>query len=147
MNNRTGIKRSIELNFYDLTLIQSLKRYFSYIGVINKNYSDLINEYTKTDDKDKCRNLSETTIAKLDKIYEETENELMPYLNGFSLDAGERIHKESEVYYDEITKIFSEYSQSNLNQTKQTKLQNDFSRKSKNFISNIYKAVKENCPK
>jgi hypothetical protein len=141
------IKRSIDLNFYELTLVKSLKEYFFYIGEINKLNSDLINEYTKTSDETKCRSFSEKAASDLDNIYEKCVNELSPYIIGFSNEAGKKINKIFEEYYDSITKIFTDYSQPSLNSARQTKNQSDFSEKTRIFITSLNSLIKEYCPK
>jgi hypothetical protein len=146
-NRKIGIKHSIDLNFYELTLVKSLKKYFFYIGEINKLNSDLINEYTKINDGTKCRSFSEKTASDLDNIYEKCVNELSPYIIGFSLEAGEKINKIFEEYYDSITKIFTDYSQPSLNFVRQAKNQKDFSEKTKIFITTLYSLIKRYCPK
>jgi hypothetical protein len=146
--NRLGdVKRSIEYNFYELTLIKALKEYFDIIGIVNKNRSDLINEYKKTDDVTKCRKLAETYIKILDGIYEKSENELSPYLIGFSEEAGSEIHKVVEEYYDATTEILSEYSQPSMNYAKLLKIDSSYSKNTKNLITKIYMVVKRCCPK
>jgi hypothetical protein len=141
------IKRSINLNFYELTLVKSLKRYYFYIGEINKLNSKLINEYTKTNDETKCRSFSEKTAIDLDNICEKCVNELSPYIIGFSPEAGKEIDKIFEEYYDSITKIFTVYSQPSLNSARQAKNQNDFSEKTKIFITSLNSLIKRYCPK
>jgi hypothetical protein len=141
------VKHSIDLNFYELTLIKSLKEYFNIIGIINKNYSDLINDYTKTDDAAKCRELAETSIKKLDDLYEKSDNELSPYLIGFSEEAGNEIHEIVEIHYDTTTQIFSKYSQPSMNHTRLSEIEKSYSENTKKLISKIYSVVKWNCPK
>ena len=133
-NNKIGINKSIELNFYQLTLVKTLKDYFDIIGNINTKYTFLGNEYTQAKDEEAYRNLAEAAIKELDEIYEKCENEFSPYLTGFSPKAKEEIHKIFEKYYDTTTKIFSEYSQPLLNQTKQMKMQKLYSEEKEMFI-------------
>jgi len=146
-NNKIGIKRSIELNFFELTLLQSLKDFFYTIGLINRSHSNLINEYNKSKDKNKCRELSESAIKDLDILYEKCENELSPYIISFSQTTGDQIHKIFEKYYDAITDIFSKYSQPSINHAKQMNLQHTYSEKTTKFITTLYALIKENCPK
>jgi len=146
-NNNIGIKRSIDLNFYDLTLIKSLKDYFSYIGIINTEYSKLVNEYIKTDNEEMCKTLTEKAINELDKIYEKCENEISPYITGFSIDVNSEINKVFEEYYDSTTTIFSEYSQPLLNQSKLMKIRKKYSEGRIKFISDLYRIIKGYCPK
>jgi len=146
-NKKIGIRHSIDLNFYELTLLKSLKEYFNVIGNVNNRYSNLVNEYTKTSNEKKCRELSEGTIKDLDNMYEKCENEVSPYIIGFSTEANTKIHGVFERYYDNTTEIFSNYSQSSLNQTKLNKLQSSFSENTNKFISDLYKLIKEYCPR
>jgi formyltetrahydrofolate synthetase len=128
-------------------MLKALRDYFSFIGVINTQYSDLVNEYTKTGDKDNCRELTEKAITALDNLNEKIQNEISPYLFGFSLNIGEKINNIFEDYYDAVTNIFSKYSQPDMNHTKLSSIQRDFSKETKDIVSMIYKVVKENCPK
>ena len=146
-NEKVGIERSIDLNFYELTLLKSLKEYFDIIGNINSKYSNLVNEYTRTSDIEKCRELSECAIKDLDNIYEKCENEVSPYIIGFSENVGNEIRKLFEKYYDNITNIFSAYSQPSLNQTKLLKLNSSFSENKNKLISSLYTIIKGYCPK
>ena len=146
-NNKIGIKRSIDLNFYELTLLESLKGFFYTIGIINKSHSNLLVEYNKTRDIDRCRELSESAIKDLDILYEKCENELSPYIISFSQTIGDEIHKIFEEYYDAITDIFSKYSQPSINPTKQRNIQHTYSEITKKFITTLYALIKENCPK
>jgi hypothetical protein len=130
-----------------MTLLKALRDYFSFIGVVNTQYSDLVNEYTKTGSKDSCRKLTEKAITALDNLNEKSQNEISPYLFGFSLNIGEKINNEFEHYYDDVTNIFSKYSQPDINHTKLSSIQRNFSEKTKNIVSIIYKVVKENCPR
>jgi hypothetical protein len=130
-----------------MTLLKALRDYFSFIGIVNTQYSDLVNKYTKTGNGDDCRKLTENAINSLDNLNEKIQNETSPYLFGFSSNIGEKINKEFENYYDEITDIFSKYSQPDINHTKLSSIEQNFSIKTKNIISIIYKMVKENCPK
>ena len=146
-NNNIRLQRSVELNFYELTLIKSLKEFFVCIGIINNSYSKLLNEYTNTNDEEKCRILSESAIKELDELYEKCDNEITPYITGFSVDAEKEIKKTFEKYYDATTKIFSMYSQPSLNQTKQRKIQKDYSNEKENLITSLYNIIKGYCPK
>ncbi|MDR2407029.1 MAG: hypothetical protein LBE13_02795 [Bacteroidales bacterium] len=89
---------------------------------INKIHTILQNEYTKTNDTEKCRKITDEAISKLDIIYEKNENELSPYLQGFNIDAYNKVHKLIEKYYDNITNVFSHYSEPELNSKRQSLL-------------------------
>jgi hypothetical protein len=130
-----------------MTLLKALKDYFFCIEFINTQYSNLVNGYTRTDDESKCRQLAEKAIASLDALNEKVQNETSPYLFGFSLNLGEKINSIFENYYDEVTKLFSKYSQPDMYQIKLSSIQRNFFEQTKKFVSIIYEVVKKNCPK
>lgn len=147
VTRKKDFKRNVDFDFYELTLLKSLKDFFLLVAEINKIHTILQNEYTKTNDTEKCRKITDEAISKLDIIYEKNENELSPYLQGFNIDAYNKVHKLIEKYYDNITNVFSHYSEPELNSKRQSLLDKQYIDSNQETIRYIFDTIKTFCPK
>jgi hypothetical protein len=127
-------------------VLKSLEQLFNYISSVKSEYSKLVNLYSRCTSSADCRKLSEDCIKTLDQLNERIEANVFPYYEGYSLVLSQNVRVTFETYYDEVTQIYSKYSQPELGTTILSRIQSDFSKSTIKVISSMYSFSKQYCP-
>jgi hypothetical protein len=146
-NHKNESKYKTEIAFYQMTVLKSLEQLFVYISSVKKDYSELVSHYYVKTDSQECRTLVENCLKELDKLNEKTEAYVFPYYEGFSIELSAQLRKEFEIYYDEVTTVYSKYAQPQLGTTILARNQKSFGESTSKIISSMYELSKNYCPK